>query len=101
MSEISVSDAIVRVAAGAVLIDVREQDEWEAVHAPTAQLLPLSTLTERFGELPAGVPLLVVCHSGMRSARACDFLAENGYEVTNVIGGMSAWAVAGGPVVQG
>ena len=101
MSEISVSDAIGRVAAGAVLVDVREQDEWDVVHAPTAQLLPLSTLTERFAELPAGVPLLIVCHSGMRSARACDFLAENGYDVANVIGGMSAWAAAGGPVVQG
>jgi rhodanese-related sulfurtransferase len=100
MAEISVTDAIEQVAGGSVLIDVREQDEWDAGHAPSAQFLPLSALQERFGELPAGTPLLVICHSGMRSARACDFLSENGYDVTNVVGGMSAWAAAGGPVVQ-
>ncbi len=101
MAEISVTDAIAHVAAGATLIDVREQDEWDADHAPSAQLLPLSALAERFGELPSGTPLLVICHSGRRSERACAFLAENGYDVTNVLGGMSAWAEAGGPVVAG
>ncbi len=99
MAEITVTDAIQRVASGSILIDVREQDEWDLGHAPTAQLLPLSSLAERFGELPAGVALLVVCHSGGRSARACEFLEANGYDVTNVVGGMSAWAAAGGPTV--
>jgi rhodanese-related sulfurtransferase len=101
MAEISVSDAIAQVAAGSTLIDVREQDEWDAGHAPSAQFLPLSALPERFAELPAGIPLLVICHSGRRSERACAFLTENGYDVTNVLGGMSAWAEAGGPVVAG
>ena len=101
MAEISVTDAIAQVAAGGALIDVREQDEWDAGHAPSAQFLPLSELPERFGELPASTPLLLICHSGRRSERACAFLSEKGYDVTNVLGGMSAWAQAGGPVVAG
>lgn len=101
MAAISVTDALTRVAAGELLIDVREQDEWDSGHAPSARLLPLSVLAERLGELPADTALLVICHSGGRSERACNFLAAHGYDVTNVLGGMSAWAAAGGPVVAG
>ncbi len=98
MPQIDVTEAIELVAGGAVLIDVREQDEWDAGHAPTAQLLPMSVLRDRLGELPTDRQLLVVCHSGGRSARMTELLLGAGYDAVNVIGGMTAWAAVGGPV---
>jgi rhodanese-related sulfurtransferase len=98
--EIDIDGAISRVAAGEHLIDVREVHEWDAGHAPSALLLPMSEIRERLNELPEG-PLLIICHSGARSARVSDFLAQSGYPVTNVLGGMSAWIAAGGPVTAG
>ncbi len=98
MPEIGPDEAIELVDGGAVLIDVREQDEWDAGHAPTAQLLPFSSIRDRLDELPTGRQLLVVCELGGRSARVTSFLLAEGYDAVNVLGGMTAWAAAGGPV---
>jgi rhodanese-related sulfurtransferase len=100
MPEIGADEAIALVAGGATLIDVREQDEWDAGHAPTAQLLPMSVLRDRIDELPTDTQLLIVCHSGGRSLRVTDLLLKSGYDAVNVMGGMTAWAAAGGPVEQ-
>ena len=96
MPEVDATEAIALVADGTLLIDVREQDEWDAGHAPDARLLPLSQLQERVGELPENTKLLIVCHSGMRSMRATAFLRAEGLDAVNVIGGMVAWSAAGG-----
>jgi len=96
MPEVDAAEAIALVADGTVLIDVREQDEWDAGHAPDARLVPLSQLQERVGELPENTKLLIVCHSGMRSMRATAFLRAEGLDAVNVIGGMVAWSAAGG-----
>ena len=96
MPEVDADEAIALVAGGTVLIDVREQDEWDAGHAPEARLVPLSQLQERVGELPENTKLLIVCHSGMRSMRAPSFLRAEGLDAVNVIGGMVAWSAAGG-----
>jgi len=96
MPEVDAAEAIALVAGGTVLIDVREQDEWDAGHAPDARLVPLSQLQERVGELPENTKLLIVCHSGMRSMRATAFLRAEGLDAVNVIGGMVAWSAAGG-----
>lgn len=98
MPEINADEAIDLVADGALLIDVREQDEWDAGHAPTAQLLPMSALKDRLDEVPTDRQVLIVCHSGGRSARVTNFLLAEGYDAVNVVGGMTAWAAAGGPV---
>ncbi len=87
------------VPADAVLLDVREPDEWAAGHAPQAVHIPLGELTERVDELPEGRRVLVVCHAGVRSARATEWLVGNGYDALNVDGGMVDWARAGLPVV--
>jgi len=87
------------LAAGAILLDVREPAEWRAGHAPTARHIPLGQLSTRVGELPAGRPIVTVCQSGMRSARAASLLAVRGREVSNLAGGMSAWSRAGLPVI--
>lgn len=89
--EISAQEALARVEAGARLIDVREQDEWDAVHSPAAVLLPMSEIQERVGELPTDEQLLIVCRSGARSARVTEFLIAQGLDALNVGGGMLAW----------
>jgi rhodanese-related sulfurtransferase len=87
------------VPPGTVLLDVREQDEWDAGHAPDAVHIPLGDLPERVGELDPDARVLVVCHSGARSARATAWLNQGGYDAANLDGGMVDWARAGLPVV--
>lgn len=81
----------------AVLLDVREPDEWTAGHAPGAVHIPLGELAARLDELPAG-QVNVVCRSGGRSARAVQALVQAGHPAVNVTGGMGAWALAGKPM---
>ena len=73
------------------LVDVREVEEFEALHLEGAHNLPLSQLTDTYDQLDKDLLHYVICKSGMRSARACQFLAEQGYEVINVQGGMTAF----------
>jgi rhodanese-related sulfurtransferase/glyoxylase-like metal-dependent hydrolase (beta-lactamase superfamily II) len=84
---------------GAVLVDVREPDEWEAGHAPRARLLPMGQVLERVAEIPTEQAVVVVCRSGGRSAAVTQVLRARGYDATNLAGGMRAWAAAGRPVV--
>lgn len=98
--EVAVSDVPALIASGALLLDVREADEWEAGHAPDATHIPMSELGQRLPELPHDRPILAVCHVGARSAWVTDALSGRGYDIRNVSGGMSAWARAGLPVVD-
>ena len=93
------AEAQTAVAAGAILLDVREPQEWAAGHAPDARHIPLGDLPARMRELPSQRPVVVVCRSGHRSARAARLLADHGLDASNLKGGMSAWATAGLPVV--
>ncbi|WP_028273993.1 rhodanese-like domain-containing protein [Atopococcus tabaci] len=70
------------------IIDVREDDEFASGHIPGATSVPLSQFPT---ELDKDKSYYVICHSGGRSSLACQQLAQNGYDVTNVMGGMSAW----------
>ena len=72
------------------LVDVREVEEFEALHLEGARNLPLSQLADTYEQLDKDQLYYVICKSGMRSARACQFLAEQGFEVINVQGGMDA-----------
>jgi rhodanese-related sulfurtransferase len=85
---------------GAQLIDVREPDELVTVRVAAAQPMPMSTFTEHLDELPDG-PVYMLCHSGGRSARVTAFLEQQGYDATNVAGGILEWEAAGLPVVRG
>lgn len=73
------------------LVDVREVEEFETLHLEGAQNLPLSQLADIYDQLDKDLLHYVICKSGMRSARACQFLAEQGYDVINVQGGMTAF----------
>jgi rhodanese-related sulfurtransferase len=90
---------VAELSADAVLIDVREDDEWQAGHAPDARHLAMSRLVERMAEVPDAEPLYVICRSGSRSARVVAFLNQQGRQSVNVAGGMQSWAAQGLPMV--
>ncbi|MFC4811200.1 rhodanese-like domain-containing protein [Paenibacillus sp. GCM10023250] len=101
MKEITASELETRLRSGEKLslIDVREPDEWADGHIKEAVSMPLSVFVERLGELNGfEEPLYLMCRSGNRSSRACDYLEAQGYEVVNVLGGMLSWP---GEVVTG
>jgi rhodanese-related sulfurtransferase len=90
--------AAAAVPDGAWLLDVREDDEWEAGYAPGARHIPLGELGARSAEVPQDQIVYVICRSGVRSARAAQALAAAGWEAVNVAGGMQDWAAAGRPM---
>lgn len=73
------------------ILDVREADEYAQGHIHNAQLFPLSLIQDHAPSLDAEPEYYVICHSGARSAMASQYLADLGYKITNVMGGMSAW----------
>jgi rhodanese-related sulfurtransferase len=86
----------------AVLIDVRERDEWAAGHVAGATHIPLADLPTRLDEVPRDQPILLFCRSGNRSGKATAFLRQQGYtQAANVEGGIIAWQGAGLPVTRG
>jgi rhodanese-related sulfurtransferase len=80
------------VEAGAVLLDVREADEWDAGHAPEAIWIPLGELPARVDELPRDGRIVAICRSGSRSRAVAAALVQAGYDAVNLDGGMRAWA---------
>ncbi|MDQ3178290.1 MAG: rhodanese-like domain-containing protein [Actinomycetota bacterium] len=99
--EITVDELATALDDGARLVDVREPDEHAGGHVPGAQLMPLATVGEHLDELRTAADegsLLVICHSGGRSMKACEFLAEHDIEASNVAGGTSGWIASGGAV---
>jgi rhodanese-related sulfurtransferase/glyoxylase-like metal-dependent hydrolase (beta-lactamase superfamily II) len=98
---ITPADAAARIAAGVFLLDVRQPEEWADRHIESAVLIPLPELPDRFGELPADQPIIVVCRSGNRSGRATDALRAAGIDALNLDGGINAWTAAGLPTRAG
>jgi rhodanese-related sulfurtransferase len=102
---VDVETAIEWVQSGkAVVVDVRERNEYAVEHIPGAHLLPLSEFD------PAGMPdvphdrkLLIHCRSANRCGIAAAHLVANGYtgEINRLAGGLLAWVAAGGPVEPG
>ncbi|MET9501817.1 rhodanese-like domain-containing protein [Streptomyces sp. NPDC006259] len=88
---------------GDFLLDVREDDEWEAGHAEGALHIPISDFVARYGELTEAAPqdgrVHVICRSGARSAQVTMYLAQQGIDAVNVDGGMQYWSAVGRPVV--
>lgn len=81
----------------AVILDVREPAEFAFNHIPGAISIPLGELDGRMNELDRSEELYVICRTGRRSGLACQRLKENGYKVSNVMPGMTAWT---GPTEQ-
>jgi len=102
IQEIEVKDLKAALDGGAKLIDVRETDEYTAGHIPSATSIPLSTITVDFERFRSATDLYIVCKSGGRSMRACEFLVDQGIvNVVNVVGGTMAWQTSGNEVKLG
>jgi len=87
--------AVTDVPQDAYLLDVREQDEWEAGHIPTAVHIPMGELSDRAAEIPRDRDVYVICRSGVRSAQVTVALNNAGWRARNIDGGMKEWAGAG------
>ncbi len=86
-----------------VLLDVREDDEWAAGHAVEAVHVPMNQVPQRLshdpGPLTPEATIVVACKSGGRSAQVTAWLRQQGYDATNLTGGMLAWQAAGRPLL--
>jgi rhodanese-related sulfurtransferase len=90
-----------QVGDDAVLLDVREDDEWAAGHAPQARHLPMMEIPARMDEVPRDRDVVVVCRVGSRSAQVVAYLIAQGWDrVANLEGGMFAWQADGRPLVR-
>jgi rhodanese-related sulfurtransferase len=101
-AEISVSQASQDIARGAFVLDVRQPEEWAQYHIAGATLIPLGDLPGRLNEVPKDREIIVVCHSGNRSAQGRDILKSSGFnQVTSLAGGLVEWMAKGLPVTGG
>ena len=86
----------------AVILDVREADEFRDVRVPGSLFVPMSQLGARLADIPKDRPLLVLCAAGSRSQQVTGFLLQNGWEdVGNIAGGITAWERMGLEVRKG
>ena len=84
----------------ALILDVREQFEWDAGHIDGALHIPMNEIPGRLDEIPKEHKVIVVCHLGQRSAHVAQFLGQQGYKVENLDGGLEAWSAAGLPLTD-
>jgi phage shock protein E len=93
--------AALREQPDVMILDVREQDEWDAGHIPGAVFMPMGQVPDRLSEIPKDKTVIVQCRSGNRSSQVTDFLVQQGFtNVHNMAGGIKAWQSAGLPVEQ-
>ncbi len=86
-------DELIKVKSDFVLIDVREENEYDICKIPNSKLIPLSVLAEKFVEVDKDKDVVVHCHHGGRSAKAIEFLQSKGYtKLKNLSGGIDAWS---------
>ena len=83
-----------------VLLDVREPWEFETCHIAGSLPMPMNTVPARIDELEEDMPIVCICHHGARSMQVAAFLERNGFEnVTNLTGGIHAWALQVDPAM--
>lgn len=99
--ETDVATAARLFADGTLLVDVREPNEVAAVHLPGSKHISIREIPARAAEIPQDRQVLILCHHGGRSARVTQFLRASGWEnVTNVAGGIDAWALQVDPTLR-
>ena len=89
-----------QVYPNALLVDVREQNEWDAGHIDGSVHIPMSQMPDRLDELDKKTMTIVVCRSGNRSGKVAAWLINRGYDALNMTGGMLSWAEEGLPEVK-
>ena len=97
VTQLPVAGIAALLAEGAAFIDVREPIETSTGKAPGVTVMPMQSFN--LADVPADVPLVIICRSGARSDAVAGALAGLGYTTYNVVGGMIAWDAAGLPVV--
>jgi len=102
MREIEASQLAEKIAAGFKVVDVREEDEYTDGHIPGAIHVPLQTVPDNLESFRSDQDVFVVCQVGGRSAKACQYLIDQGVtNVVNVAGGTSGWILLGNGVNSG
>jgi rhodanese-related sulfurtransferase len=96
--EVSRAEARQLVEAGAQLVDVRADHEWEAGHIAGASHIPLDELAQRAGEIDVDRPVILYCRGGNRSTMATAALAAGGYDAAKLSEGITGWEEEGGPI---
>lgn len=99
IENVNVDQALELLSNGALLLDVREDVEWEQGRAPEAIHISLAEVPDHLDDLDKERKIVCVCRSGGRSARAGQFLLEQGFDVVNLDGGMTAWADEEKPLI--
>ena len=101
---ISVSDAMQSIKNGVLIIDVREQNEYDQAHIENSVLVPLSTVSaEKINEInPQNKTILIHCHSGKRSKVAANIILSQGYtgEILELDEGIKAWIEFGQKIIS-
>lgn len=88
--------AAIKEDPGVIVLDVREQYEYDEGHIPGVTLIPMAEIPNRLSEIPTDKQVIVTCRSGNRSGQVTDFLREQGFDnVHNMTGGILAWQAAG------
>ena len=88
-------------AAPPVLLDVREPFEWGQVRVPLALHIPMNSVPERLADLPRSRPIVVFCGHGSRSYGVAHYLRQQGFDASNLAGGITRWRIEGGQVNVG
>ena len=96
-TEVTIDDLADAISHGAYVLDVREQEEYDEVHVPSAVLIPLGQLEDRINEVEDGSRVFVICRSGARSLKGADILEANGIDAVSVAGGTLGWVASGRP----
>ena len=75
------------------LLDVREAHEFQYAHIANSVLIPLNEIPKRLAELDSQQEIVVICHHGMRSQQAANYLVQSGFQnIANLTGGIDAWS---------
>jgi rhodanese-related sulfurtransferase len=93
LSASEVADRLRHGSRGPVLLDVREPFEREMARIEPSLHIPMRDVPDRLDEIPRDQPLVVYCHTGVRSAMVAGFLEQRGFrQVANLRGGIDAWS---------
>jgi rhodanese-related sulfurtransferase len=100
MQEISAVE-LMAIYKNVSIVDVREMDEYVDGHVPGAIHIPLSMIPLRNNEIDKASKHYVICEAGGRSAQACAYLEQQGFDVVNIAGGTGSWRMMGATLNAG
>ena len=82
-----------------VLLDVREEHELLYAKISSSVNIAMSSIEEKYSELDLEVPIVVMCHTGVRSSQVCQYLEPLGFNVANLEGGIEGWSILVDPTI--